>query len=70
MPNIKEEIIQVKKDLEGFNINNYQTLLTRYAKEMEEIVKTAGGQVSDLGLNSEYWKIRNKYQFVVDKFKV
>lgn len=69
MPIVKEEIQQAINDLKGHSINNYHTLLARYAKEMDILLKDAGGLESNLPLTSEYFKIRNKYQYVIGRFK-
>ena len=58
----------VLTDLQHFNKGNYTELLQAYSAKMQSILEANGGLESNVPLNSDYYKIRNKYQFVVSKF--
>jgi len=67
-PDIRQSQFDAEKESLAFNKTNYKTLLNTYYAEMQTILNANGGMESNLGMNSRYWFVRNKYHYVQAKF--
>lgn len=61
--------MEAREDLKGYNSLTYKLLLKSYTDQMSIILNSFSGNVSNIPLNSPYWNLRTKYQFVEDKYK-
>lgn len=65
---VKQSQNEALKDSLPYNKNTFKTLLATYQIELNSILDTFGNIESNIPLSHRYYYLRNKFQFVNDKF--
>ncbi len=65
---VKKSVEDAKKDAAGYNKGNFRMLLKIYQLKVDAINKQYNGIESDIPYDSEYFILKNKYQYVLNLF--